>query len=626
MEKNADLKFNISATTNQSITSNIRFSTQDEGSAKLTFFLFKDGVELPLNAVVGKLVMRMRDGSKFTDNVSIIDKVNGIAEYKLTAEQLKHYGKVTAELYLYYEEQKLSVHRFTFTILQALIDEDIPVLTEFYIDDFEELKATINSMADETTEIINTVGINVEEAKGKADEAITLIEQNQVVKLTEFNENKQQVTAQLANILGKIEGTTKISELTSPQYLAHRGSSFLYPENTLEAFKMSKLNGALFIELDIRQDRTGSLCVIHDEEVIRVTGIDHRGTDRIQYLNPSYVRSMKVDGLLPNYPAQPIAYLEEVFQTFGNKVNYAIESKDRRSAEAIANMAEAYRLQGHVLIQSFSQTELNAINDRGFDLLLLSDNVTDTEALLDNNIKYVGCSTSVSDLYVSMLNNAGIKVLAYTVNHQYLAKKYIALGAFGVFSDDPFYVSNNYPTREDAPFSEGVFSSGFIPHYAEYRGGFTSDYRWGFLTKSEDRDFVLQGWAGELPDTFTMTLNASFIERANGWGSIPICTPIDYFDDNKTTLSNGYNLLFSPAGISIYKVKSGVSTSQASSAEIGNLTDGATKNFTVTVSATSITFSTNDATITVNDSEFRNGFLHFGRKWGTVSFQNVLIS
>lgn len=198
MEKNADLKFNISATANQSITSNIRFSTQDEGSAKLTFFLFKDGVELPLNAVVGKLVMRMRDSSKFTDNVSIIDKVNGIAEYKLTAEQLKHYGKVTAELYLYYEEQKLSVHRFTFTILQALIDEDIPVLTEFYIDDFEELKATINSMADETTEIINTVGINVEEAKGKADEAITLIEQNQVVKLTEFNENKQQVTAQLA--------------------------------------------------------------------------------------------------------------------------------------------------------------------------------------------------------------------------------------------------------------------------------------------------------------------------------------------------------------------------------------------------------------------------------------------
>ncbi|UTI41127.1 glycerophosphodiester phosphodiesterase [Niallia sp. RD1] len=511
------------------------------------------------------------------------------------------------------------------------IDNANEALTTSQISDAkaDEAVATANAAktkADSVQEQFNQVVIegdsSVEAAQARVDS-----HNNVFATLKERLDTKEDsFTAQLANILGKIEGTTKISELTSPQYLAHRGSSFLYPENTLEAFKMSKLNGALFIELDIRQDRTGSLCVIHDEEVIRVTGINNRGTDRIQYLNPPYVRSMKVDGLLPNYPAQPIAYLEEVFQTFGNKVNYAIESKDRRSAEAIANMAEAYRLQGHVLIQSFSQTELNAINDRGFDLLLLSDNVTDTEALLDNNIKYVGCSTSVSDSYVSMLNNAGIKVLVYTVNHQYLAKKYIALGAFGVFSDDPFYVSNNYPTRKDAPFSERVFSSGFIPHYAEYRGGFTSDYRWGFLTKSEDRDFVLQGWAGELPDTFTMTLNASFIERANGWGSIAICTPIDYFDDNKTTLSNGYHLLFSPKGISIYKVKSGVGTSLAISAEIGNLTDGATKNFTVTVSATSITFSTNDATITVNDSEFRNGFLHFGRKWGTVSFQNVLIS
>lgn len=200
MEKNADLKFSISAIGNQSITSNIRFSTQDEGSAKLTFFLFKDGVEMPLNAVVGKLVMRMNDGSKFTDSVTIVDKVNGIAEYKLTSEQLKHVGKVTAELYLYYEEQKLSVHRFTFTIAKALIDEDIPVLTEFYVDDFENLKTSINTMAVETKEIINIVGADVEVAKGKADEAISLIEQNQVVKLPEYNENKQQVSDQLTAI------------------------------------------------------------------------------------------------------------------------------------------------------------------------------------------------------------------------------------------------------------------------------------------------------------------------------------------------------------------------------------------------------------------------------------------
>ncbi|RUU70685.1 DUF2479 domain-containing protein, partial [Mesorhizobium sp. M7A.F.Ca.MR.362.00.0.0] len=91
-------------------------------------------VELPLNAVTGKIVLRMADGSKFVDTVTITDRVRGIAEYKLTAEQLKHFGQVTAELYLnYVEGQKMSVHRFSFRIEQALIDADIPVLTEYYV-------------------------------------------------------------------------------------------------------------------------------------------------------------------------------------------------------------------------------------------------------------------------------------------------------------------------------------------------------------------------------------------------------------------------------------------------------------------------------------------------------------
>lgn len=218
MDKNADLTFNISATGTQSITSNIRFSTQDEGSAKLTFYLFKDGVEMPLNAVVGKLVMRMSDGSKFIDTVNIVNKVNGIAEYKLTSEQLKHYGKVIAELYLNYEEQKMSVHRFTFTILQALVDEDIPVLTEFYVDDFETLKSTINSMADETKEIITTVGSEVEVAKRKADEVITLINQNQVAKKSELQATNEQLATKVTKInydADKAYMEARINALTS---------------------------------------------------------------------------------------------------------------------------------------------------------------------------------------------------------------------------------------------------------------------------------------------------------------------------------------------------------------------------------------------------------------------------
>lgn len=188
MDKNADLKFNISATTNQQITSNIRFSTQDEGSAKLTFFLYKDGVVLPLNAVEGKLAMRMADGSIFRSNLVIVDKVNGVAEHTLTPKQLKHYGRVNAELYLNYDNnQKMSVHRFSFTIERALIDADISLLTEFYVDDFSNLKESINVIADETTSTIQAVSESVEVAKGKADETINLIKENKAAKQVDLD-------------------------------------------------------------------------------------------------------------------------------------------------------------------------------------------------------------------------------------------------------------------------------------------------------------------------------------------------------------------------------------------------------------------------------------------------------
>jgi len=223
MDKSADLTFNISATTNQTITSNIRFSTQDEGTAKLTFFLFKDGVALPLNAVTGKLALRMIDGSKFVKTVTIVDKVNGIAEYILTTEELKHYGKINAELYLNYDNnQKMSVHRFSFVIEQALIDADIAVDTEFYVDDFYTMKEAIETIATETQ-------TNVDLTKEKADEIISLIAENDVAKKSElettnaqlatkvesadFNENKAEVSAQLTAVSNVIVSIDKFPRL-----------------------------------------------------------------------------------------------------------------------------------------------------------------------------------------------------------------------------------------------------------------------------------------------------------------------------------------------------------------------------------------------------------------------------
>ncbi|TWN12715.1 phage baseplate upper protein [Bacillus licheniformis] len=149
--KDTNVHFSINSQIKRSIAANIQFSTQDIDTAKLTFSLTKDGIPLPISqATHGKLFMRFADGSKFYVNTEVQDALGGVIFYVLKPDQVTHYGTVQAELYVNYDNgQKLSVHKFSFEIDRALVDQDIVPVGEYYIEDFEDLKAVIVEMSDE---------------------------------------------------------------------------------------------------------------------------------------------------------------------------------------------------------------------------------------------------------------------------------------------------------------------------------------------------------------------------------------------------------------------------------------------------------------------------------------------
>ncbi|WHF29082.1 phage baseplate upper protein (plasmid) [Bacillus altitudinis] len=182
IHKNGPLDFNVNAYTSSSVSTSINFWTQDRQTARLVFHLTKDGVPLPLAAVTGKLVLVMADGSRFIRDVTIIDRVEGQAEYILSDQEIKHYGDVQAELNLYYaNDQSLSVHQFSFNISKSLIDQDIVPITEYYVDEFEALRAKINELYDESIKTIADLRAKFEDlekietkegAQSKADAAL----------------------------------------------------------------------------------------------------------------------------------------------------------------------------------------------------------------------------------------------------------------------------------------------------------------------------------------------------------------------------------------------------------------------------------------------------------------------
>jgi glycerophosphoryl diester phosphodiesterase len=70
-----------------------------------------------------------------------------------------------------------------------------------------------------------------------------------------------------------------------PAIIAHRGASFLAPEETRPAFLLARELGADYLEFDIQRTKDGVLIALHDDNLSRTTNVDElfpgRGKDTI---------------------------------------------------------------------------------------------------------------------------------------------------------------------------------------------------------------------------------------------------------------------------------------------------------------------------------------------------------
>ncbi|ARW41597.1 Phage-like element PBSX protein XkdV [Bacillus licheniformis] len=154
--KTGSYTFDINPITEGNYNSAFIFSTQDINTAKLIFYLRKDGIPLPLSAVTGKVILVPPSGKQRIRDVTIVDPFEGIAEYVLDKDEIKMYGKFNCQLILKYTNgQSLSAHKFGFEVSQSLADQNIAPLAEYYVDDFESLKALIIALYDEETAMLD---------------------------------------------------------------------------------------------------------------------------------------------------------------------------------------------------------------------------------------------------------------------------------------------------------------------------------------------------------------------------------------------------------------------------------------------------------------------------------------
>jgi glycerophosphoryl diester phosphodiesterase len=143
--------------------------------------------------------------------------------------------------------------------------------------------------------------------------------------------------------------------------VAHRGYSGLYPENTMLAFRKAAEADTDEIELDVQLTKDGTVVVIHDESVDRVTG----GKGLVRDYTFEELRRLDASALYGGaFGVNPVPSLDEYFSWVRNTgITTNIELKNgvfyyEGLEEKTIGLIRKHKLEGKVIFSSFNPLSL----------------------------------------------------------------------------------------------------------------------------------------------------------------------------------------------------------------------------------------------------------------------------
>jgi glycerophosphoryl diester phosphodiesterase len=214
------------------------------------------------------------------------------------------------------------------------------------------------------------------------------------------------------------------------EIVAHRGSSFLAPENTLAALKLG-WEETMTCELDIRATADGRLVVIHDASTLRTTGSDfvvaeHAWRD-LRLLDAGAWKGDRWKG-------ERLPLLEEALDAMAGDRRLFIEIKEGPAiVPELKRVVEGSGKSGQVALQSFSlETCVGAKRDFTdlpvYFLVELKHGSAVAEAIKKAKSSGLdglnfGNTDLLSDLLVEQVHEANLKVGGWTIDREEEARR-----------------------------------------------------------------------------------------------------------------------------------------------------------------------------------------------------------
>lgn len=235
--------------------------------------------------------------------------------------------------------------------------------------------------------------------------------------------------------------------------IGHRGASGHAPEHTFPSWDRALELGVDYIEQDLQMTRDGVLVVMHDATLDRTTS----GAGAVSDHTLAQIKQLDAGSWFdPRFAGATVPTLREVFERYGDRTSYYIETKHPEAAPGMEEkllalihefgFRESAVQDWQVLIQSFSRDSLLKIHEMDPELPLIQliekeySSAQIRQRLPDIHSYAAGIGparTSVDDALVDAAHAHGVVVHPYTVNDEAEMRRLIALGVDGMFTDYP---------------------------------------------------------------------------------------------------------------------------------------------------------------------------------------------
>ncbi|WP_205718742.1 glycerophosphodiester phosphodiesterase family protein [Actinomadura sp. WMMA1423] len=239
--------------------------------------------------------------------------------------------------------------------------------------------------------------------------------------------------------------------------VAHRGASAYAPENTLAAFRLAKAKGADMFELDVQETKDHQLVIMHDTTLARTTNAESlypgRRPWKVADFTLAEIGRLDAGGWFARrYAGERVPTLGQVLAAMrGTGLGLLLEIKspglypgiERRVAAELKRSPSWLRTDAQerrLVVQSFdweSVRRFHAVLLKVPTGLLGTPKVADLPRLAKYADQVNPPFGGLTESYVEEVHDAGMDVLAWTIDDSGDMERAIALDVDGVITDRP---------------------------------------------------------------------------------------------------------------------------------------------------------------------------------------------